>query len=313
MRRDLAAVADLIESCFAPTLDAAGRSAIQEMRLMSRMGPLVWALARVTRAIPPVRGFVWYEAGRLVGNVSLTPAGYGRGWVIANVAVYPAFRRHGIAREMMRAAMERVARRGAFATLQVDADNRPARALYDRLGFREQRTFMRWRRATHYRLPEPPPDPPHLRRLARRDTNALVALAEGVRPNARGGMGWLRPTRRRDLRPPGLGGLRLLLSGQLVEFWGIPGADGELEAALRIERRLGGLTTLFDLLVRSPRQEALAAPLVAEVVRRWGGRQHPLVTDHPADDAAAEAAFEQHFFRPERTLVHLIWQPDGSA
>lgn len=306
-RRDLAPVADLIETCFSATLDAGGRSAIQEMRVISRSGPLVWTVGRLSRVIPLMQGFVWVEAGRIVGNISVTPAGYDGGWVIANVAVAPEYRRQGIARQLMQAAMSQIARQGAFAVLQVDADNDGARTLYDSLGFRAQRTFTRWRRAAHYRLPDAPPVSPGLRRLAASDSDALYTLANRIRPNEQGGMGWLRPTRRADFHPARLRSLRLLLGGQHTEYWIVPGANGTLDAALRIESRIGGLTTLFDMLVRPECQGALAPALIPTVIQQWSARQHPLVTDHPADDTEVNALLNQHYFRPERSLVHMIW------
>ncbi len=219
LRRDLGEIANLIEFCFAPTLDSSGRAAIQEMRLLSRSGPLLWALTRVDRAGPSLlKGFVWLEAGRLVGNVSISPAGYGGGWVIANVAVHPDFRRHGIARHLMRAALEWAQARGRFATLQVEADNHAARALYDTLGFRAQRTFTRWHRASFYAQPQPGPIVP-LRKLGSHDLPALLALARRARPNSAGGLGWLRPTRPESLRPSRLGGLSWLLSGKRLTLW----------------------------------------------------------------------------------------------
>ncbi|MBN1967419.1 MAG: GNAT family N-acetyltransferase, partial [Anaerolineae bacterium] len=198
VRRDLGAVADLIEFCFAPTLDAAGRSAIQEMRMISRSGPLLWTLGRLSSVVPGLmQGFVWIEQGRLVGNVSLAPAGYGGGWLIANVAVHPDYRRRGIARRLMAASMDLIAQRGAFAVLQVEADNSGAYALYEGLGFHELRTFTRWRRATHHVIPPALPESLPLRQLTPRDGDRLAALAELVRPDHRGGIGWLRPLDRR--------------------------------------------------------------------------------------------------------------------
>lgn len=310
LRRDLAEIANLIEFCFASTLDAGGRSAIHEMRLLSRSGPIVWALGRLSTTVPGVMtGFVWIEEGRLVGNVSATPAGFGNGWVIANVAVHPDYRRRGIARQLMHAALDLVAQRGAFATLQVDADNLGARALYEQLGFVEQRTFTRWRRATRLRPPDGASRLPLTRLMARTETASLLALAERVRPNAHGGMGWLRPNELSRLRPARWAALRRLVSGRSVTTWVVPGADGTLDAALRFETRMGCSTALFDMLVRPERQGELEAPLIAALIGRAGGWAQPLVTEHPADDAAANEALWEHHFRPERTLVHMIWRP----
>jgi ribosomal protein S18 acetylase RimI-like enzyme len=305
-QRDLAAVADLIETCFAATLDTAGRSVIQEMRALSRAGLLLHVLARLNRALPIMRGFVWFEQDRLVGNVSLAPAGFQNVWIIANVAVLPEYRRRGIARQMMQAALEWVDRHHAPAILQVDADNDGARALYESLGFHVQRAFIRWRRASHLRPPDRDPSPLNVRRLARRDTNSLYDLAMRARPNDQGGMGWLRPTRRALFRPARLETLRFLIGGQSTDFWIVPGEKGEIAAALRLENRMGILTTMFDLLVHPDHQGQLEAPIMNLALCEWVGRRDPLITDHPADDEAARRVFEQNGFRAERELTHML-------
>jgi ribosomal protein S18 acetylase RimI-like enzyme len=309
-RRDLAGVADLVEVCFAPTLDASGRAAIQEMRLLSRTGPLLWLLSRVNNAVPLMRGFVWIEQDRLVGNVSMAPAGYDHGWVIANVAVLPEYRRRGIARRLMQAALAWVDQRKGFATLQVDIENDGARALYESLGFSTQRAFTRWRRASTLR-PALPPDPPLIRRMRRDEAGSLYALAASVRPNEQGGMGWLRPTRPDKFRPARIPELHLLLSGQRTDFWVAPGQGGAIDGALCIDSRIGGLVTLFDLLVHPSRQGQLEMPLLDFMLFDLIGRREPLVTEHPDDDDRARALFEHYYFRAERTLVHMLRPGSG--
>jgi ribosomal protein S18 acetylase RimI-like enzyme len=308
-RRDLAPIADLVETCFGPSLDAAGRAVIQEMRLLSHAGPFLWLLAQFNRALPLMRGFVWVQDGRIVGNVTVTPTGYDRGWVIANVAVYPEFRRRGIARQLMGAALEYVRARGRFATLQVDTDNQGAQALYAGLGFETQRVFRRWRRPAHLiDLPELP-CPAGMRRLATSsDADALCALATRARPNALGGMGWLRPTRRRSFSPPRYPELSYFLSGQRADFWIVPGANNTLDAALRVEYRLGGMTALADLLIDPARAGLHEAALINFAQRQMAPHVHALVIDHPADDTITEAALRAQHFSLERALTHMIWR-----
>src|SRR3972149_2661349 len=100
LRRDLLPVADLVELCFAESLDADGRLYIRQMR-QAAAGPGM-ALGSATS----MSGFVWVEEGSLVGNLSLIPHHYGRRrlYLIANVAVHPDHRRHGIARTLTQAA-----------------------------------------------------------------------------------------------------------------------------------------------------------------------------------------------------------------
>lgn len=83
-------------------------------------------------------GYVWEADGALVGNVTLgqsaAPAGI---WLLSNVAVHPSHRRQGIARALVETAVIEARRRGGrWLTLQVQSDNRGARELYLRLGFR---------------------------------------------------------------------------------------------------------------------------------------------------------------------------------
>lgn len=68
---------------------------------------------------------------------------------VANVAVFPQYRRRGVARALM-AELVRFAREygGSFVTLEVRPSNTAARALYAGLGFREA-----GRRKDFYRLP----------------------------------------------------------------------------------------------------------------------------------------------------------------
>lgn len=315
-RRDLAAIADLVELCFADTLDASGRSVIREMRLLSRSGPLLWLIARLNNAIPLVRGLVWLEGDRLVGNVSLSPTGYGKGWVVANVAVHPTYRRRGIARALMHAALDQIAGQGSFAVLQVDEDNVAARTLYEDLGFDIERTFTRWRRSSHLRPPRYNGDDQlAVRRLQTRETDHLYTLAAQTRPPERGGLGWLRPLTRRTLRRSRLGALGFFLSGQRTDYWVVPGQvpTRPLEAALAVQHRIEGLTMLFDLLVHPAVQGQFEGPLLGYLLRHVASRRDALVTDHPADDVAASTILREHHFRAERSLTHMIWYPPQGA
>lgn len=303
-RRDLAAIADLIEVCFADTLDSGGRSMLREMRVLANSHALTWTLARLAGAAPVMDGFVWVEDGRLVGNVSIAPTGYGQGLVIANVAVYPEYRRRGIARRLMDVALAHVTQRGQDVVLQVDASNTGARRLYEQLGFHTQRIFTRWRRAAYHRTPLLTPDPQLVRPLRRGDIMPLLDLVQQTRPDSRGGIGWLRPATERAIRPSRLGVLHFLLSGKQAQYWGVPGLDGALDGALRVEQRMGSTTLLCDLFVREMHLGELEAPLLRHLLHEYP--QRSFVIDHPADHTGLDDIFQQHQFRPERTLVHML-------
>lgn len=138
--RDLRQVAALIEEAFASQLDLRGQEALRELKTMSRLGPLLWLLDRLSPEFHETfSGFVWVEEGRVVGNVTVNRANWrSRKWFISNVAVKRAYQGQGIARKLMQAAIGMARDRGGESVnLQVRADNAAALKLYRDLGFEE--------------------------------------------------------------------------------------------------------------------------------------------------------------------------------
>jgi GNAT superfamily N-acetyltransferase len=136
--RDLGQVASVIQEGFGHDLTAAGQQVLREMRLMSHLKPLLWWLMI---ASPDFReyhsGFVWVEEGQVVGSLHITrPRLYARQWLISNVAVRSSYRRQGIARTLMEAALDWAQEQGGEAVfLRVRRDNAAAWSLYESLGF----------------------------------------------------------------------------------------------------------------------------------------------------------------------------------
>ena len=148
---DLPVVADLVESCFAGTLDAEGQRYIQQMRRAGNDGYFLrWAANAMDTVSMPLSGYVWEENREVVGNVSLVPfKREGRKiYLIANVAVRLDYRRKGIGRTLTVSAMQHARQRHAQATwLHVRDDNPGAAALYASLGFRERVRRTLWQAA----------------------------------------------------------------------------------------------------------------------------------------------------------------------
>ena len=148
VRKDLDAVANLVETCFADTLDEDGRRYVNHMHAASRNpGYLRWAMAVAENAPMPFSGFVWEQNGYLAGNLSLIPYRYRgrRCYLIANVAVDPAYQRRGIARTLTKAAVEHARKRGIDEIwLHVRSENEAAINLYQSLGFSEQAQRTTW-------------------------------------------------------------------------------------------------------------------------------------------------------------------------
>ena len=146
-RRDMAALAGLIERAFSDRLDTSSRRMILGMKMFAQAGRLGWLIGRWF--LPPAaypQGFVWEEDDEVVGNASLLPVrGFQQRWVMANVVVKPEYQRRGIARALVMASIDLVRRCGGRRIiLQVDRDNQGARTLYENLEFRTLTTRTTW-------------------------------------------------------------------------------------------------------------------------------------------------------------------------
>ena len=185
LSRDLPALADLVEVSFETELSQTSSQIVAEMRDMANWG---LTLRLLTLLGPPYRGLVWAEAGRLVGNVSMSRERPGV-WSLSNVAVLPDARRRGIAGALVDAAVAQLDALGArHVTLQVRPDNAVAVGMYAKRGF-----------VTYDRVCELALDPDRLqvsgdrsssevpiRRLHREDLpRAIALLHDSVPPLAR--------------------------------------------------------------------------------------------------------------------------------
>ena len=308
-RRDLAAVADLVELCFSDTLDPEGRNYLKQMRQAAQHAALVgWANSLYPEASMPPSGLVWEEKNtetgdqRLVGNLSLIPINLqgNRGYLIANVAVHPDFRGRGIGRALTRTALELARKRGAPAAwLQVRDDNPAAIHIYETVGFKE-----RTRRSTWLTTGEIPPDgmPPGLS-IIRRQASHWTQQKSWLGALYPSELSWHLPLDWKSL-PPGVGGtLYRLLAWYYPRHW----------AALQ-NNRLSGLLTY----VRSSSyadQLWLAAPPEADetalvglfiAARRSVPRSRPLALNLPA--SMATLALHQAGFSTHQTLIWMKYQ-----
>ncbi|HEC23328.1 MAG TPA: GNAT family N-acetyltransferase [Chloroflexi bacterium] len=310
--RDLYQIAELIELCFGSRLDESGRAAVREMKFIARSGPLLWLLGLFNRiGIGPGRGYVWREQGRVVGNVSLYNAGQhpdlGAGWLIANVAVHPDYRRRGIAQALMHAAMKLARRKGGrWAALQVEADNGAALALYRRLGFEEFETLTQWETAM-LRVPEDLSLSPERRRwpVRRRRPSEVSAESDLIFRHARrGGMGWTRTIDRHDLVDNPFMWL-LRPDYRLRERWVLPAAEsGRLLGSAWIElttpQRLR-VSLFFDPSLPPAGREAL----LAWVLTRPALRGRRIRLEMASGEPAIEGLLQKSGFQQVRALIQM--------
>ena len=97
----------------------------------------LWPFIRVGSLVSPAlqdlfRGYIWEEDSRPVGLVLFSREGATRRWEIGIVAVLPEYRRRGIARNLMQAAIETIrSREGQVVVLDAAAASAPACVLYE--------------------------------------------------------------------------------------------------------------------------------------------------------------------------------------
>lgn len=317
LRTDLNALADLIEISFAATMDSSGRAAIREMRALSRITPSLGAVMGLNDLAQGIGlGFVWVEDGRLVGNTSVYPANWhssvGSAWIIANVAVAPEYRGRGIARQLMLASMDMIRKRTASrhgracAILQVEADNTIAQNLYRSLGFISERTWNHWRRSSTARVP-PAIHDVYISQRSAADWRSEYQLAQYVRPNERGGMGWLRPLHPGLFNPPLFRRIGDLLSLRTMERLIVRSqADRKLRASLWIESAFAASTVQLTLMTDPDYAGIYDDALINLAARRFGLRS-ALSIEHPADDEVGSSVLQRHQFTRQRSLIHMRW------
>jgi ribosomal protein S18 acetylase RimI-like enzyme len=209
--RDLGAIADLMTVAFASEMGERGRAALQEMRWMSRLSPLVWWWSQADPAFRDAfSGFVWEEPSpvssrrQIVGNVSLNRApGNRRRWIICNVVVKDDHRGRGIGRRLTEAAISEAWNRGAEGILiQVYKDNPPALKLYTDLGFQEVagQIGLSLEPIEPESVPVPVPDAAgyDVRAWRPEDGSSAYELAGLATPSV---LQWLAPVRRGEYCP----------------------------------------------------------------------------------------------------------------
>ncbi len=309
--RDLGGVAKLIQTAFADELDRAGRAALREMRNMSRLGPLLWWLDRMSVDFNEfLSGFVWVEGGQIVGNATVSRARPGsQRWIISNVAVAEPYRGRGIARALMEAAIELIREwRGQIVTLQVRDDNAPALHLYHSMGF--QGIF-----GTAYlrldRVPAVEPvrlDPARLRsrRLTITDARREYELASAAVPEKVQIEQPIRLSRYRLGFEQGLADWTRRLVGGDHTLRLVLESENHFEATVTAETGTWWRESQVYLMVHPASRGQVEKELVSHALhhlRHW--QQRVTLARHPTYHPEGIETFKSFGFREERTLLWM--------
>jgi ribosomal protein S18 acetylase RimI-like enzyme len=299
MRRDAAGILRLLDVAFGNELDAENRRNLQRSLVMVSQP---WYRPFVVSTLGDVPGFVWEEAGRIVGNVSIMSTREPGRHIIANVAVHPDWRRRGIARDLMRMSMHHLSTLGASTVmLQVKAHNQGAQQLYTTLGYDTIGAISSWLgRPTSLAAPPARAADVPIRPLRSREWRAAYQLDQ---TSMHADLNWPDPLRPEAYKSGLLSRMWQTLSGRQTEHWVTDNGNGQLTglASIRSEwARPHALTVR----VHPDSRGFLERPLLAKLLRRLTYLPRRRVrVDHPADDALMATLLEDARFRCQRTLV----------
>lgn len=298
--RDLPAVADLIEICFSSTMDSDGKRYIQDMRRAGNDNSFMkWANRAAETTSLPLSGFVWDENGKIVGNTSLVPFRHQaqRIYLIANVAVHPDHRRHGIARALTEHAMNYAKEKKADAIwLHVRDDNPGAIDLYSKLGFVERAKRTSWQAITDANTPILQTDLAITGRNPR-DWPVQLNWMKRLYPDS---LAWHRNWNFNALRPGFWNWLYLLFVDMNVRQWAAQKGDVFEAAVAWIPSGRG--EALYAATNEKSQPEALTALLLR--ARRDLAHSYPnLIMEFPAGEF--DGAILAAGFRPLRTLIWM--------
>jgi GNAT superfamily N-acetyltransferase len=309
VQRDLRAVADLVELCFADTLDPDGRDYLARMRLAAN-GASILNMARGWSAAPWA-GYVWEEDGKIVGNASLIPyyIKFRRFFLIANVAVHPSYRRRGIARKLTEQAVEYSRLRHVPAAwLHVRQDNQAALDLYASLGFKPRAVRTTWLGEPDYSVVGSVNNtpsgsqwetPPGLHFIVPNGSHWPV-LSAWLNRSYSPELSWHMPFHANNLRPGIIGALSRLFFNTYIRQWGVI-QDGRLGAAVAWQTTGSYANVIW--LAAPLKGDELAVRELLRYVRRHSPTRRTLALDYPANQY--KLVIQEAGFVEQQTLVWM--------
>lgn len=302
--KDLNAVADLVETCFADTLDEDGRRYLDNMHAAARNpGYLRWALSVADNTPMPFSGYVWEENGYLAGNLSLIPYKYQgkRCYLIANVAVDPAYRRRGIAGALTAAAIDHARARGAAEIwLHVREENIAAQNLYRSIGFKEQARRTTWEIKPRSLVQPIPAGPPgiDITHPDQDDWDQYRRWSQEIYPPR---FTWHQPYHLAALRPGFIGSLNRFLRATKIMQWAAS-ERGQLLGVLAWQPHYRHADHLW--LAAPLGEEDRAIPALFSHARRKLTNRRRMVLDYPSGQGIQ--AFQAAGLHLQQTLIWML-------
>jgi ribosomal protein S18 acetylase RimI-like enzyme len=298
---DLNQIADLIETCFANHLDADGRDYIHFLRRLASNKIYQFSYQGNSSAPAPIEGFVWDESGKIVGNLSLIRFAKQEEpvFLIANVAVFPEYRRKGIARFLTkRALVEAKARHASAAWLHVRDDNPAAIELYRSLGFQEVARRSTWNLESLGNLKDVDNDIFSFSRRKRSDWSTQALWLEEIYPKI---LRWNLLLEEKKFAPNFFHELEQFLFSETMQHWSAF-SKSELNGVLTWEPTARRADNLW--LAADPRKEnALIPSLIPFVLPHIYNNNKPFTINYP--DGRGNAYFEEIGFIRQNTLIWM--------
>lgn len=307
LRKDVQGVLALLNRVFRPALDAEGQRSLSNLSLSNQP----WVVLRLRQLADDfVPGFVWEEAGQIVGNVSLLTTNMDGRYVVANVAVHPQHRRRGIARTLMELAIDKIeGRNGREIVLQVEERNTAAIGLYTQLSFDTVDSITSWY-SSYSRMALLP--------LSPGESGSNAAGSVFLRPIRRGewltawrldrtslhpDLNWPEPLSRDAYKMGIMRWLSNLLNGRRAETWVAWSQEDKMVGLGTILSEWGRAHTL-SLRVHPAWRGRIERVLLAKLLRRlqYLPRRN-LRMDHPVADAVTSNLLREANFNSRRTLT----------
>lgn len=304
MSRDLPQIVELLKLVFGESLEREdpqlfggnGQNAMND--LIYRFNP---AAARLSN------GFVWQTDGRIVGNATLLTTKSWDRYLVANVAVHPAYRRQGIARAMMNGVTASIKSRGGrVILLQVVKDNQSAIDLYKSLGYASIGNMTSWHvTASRVRQISDDEGDGSMLRIQPLQDRCWREAYDLDTAHVHADLNWPEPLQPNAYRRTIWRKVSDFMNGRQRETWTAFDSQNHAAGLVTIASEWGH-SHVITLRVRPDRAGSFERPLLAKVIRRLAYLPKRNVRiEHPEADDLTSKLLREANFSVQRTLTHM--------